>query len=102
MTNLPVQPFPRCAREDNSPSSLIAYLYAALAAALTNVQVGADLKLFRGLQNPALTAVVILVAGLLVATLALLVWSAWQASRFRRADLAGIPWWAWAGGGCRV
>jgi transporter family-2 protein len=79
--------------------TLLAYLYAALAGALTNIQVGADLKLFRGLQNPALTAVAILFAGLVVAMLALLVWSAvtgipspgWAA-------VTGIPWWAWAGG----
>ncbi len=31
--------------------TILAYLYAAFAGALTNVQVGADLRLFKGLQT---------------------------------------------------
>ena len=80
--------------------NLLAYLYAAFAGALTNVQVGADLKLYRGLQQPALTAVVVLSAGLITASTALLVW--WVVAGVRlpsRSDLVAIPWWAWVGGG---
>ena len=80
-------------------SNLLAFLYAALAGALTNVQVGADLRLFRALQNPALTAVVILSAGLAVSAAALLAW--WAVAGVplpRAAELARVPWWAWAGG----
>ena len=80
-------------------SNAFAYFYAALAGALTNVQVGADLKLFKALQNPAMTAVVILGAGLSVAAAALLVW--WAVAGVRLPDretLAAVPWWAWAGG----
>ena len=80
-------------------AKLFAYLYAVAAGGLTNVQVGADLKLFRGLQNPALTAVAILFAGLVVASLALVVWSAVAGVPIPgRTALAAIPWWAWAGG----
>lgn len=78
---------------------LVAMLYAAFAGALTNVQVGADLKLFRGLQNPALTATVILFSGLAVAGTALFGWSMVGGVRLPdQAQLAQIPWWAWVGG----
>lgn len=79
--------------------AVLAYLYAAFAGALTNVQVGADLRLFKTVHNPALTAFVILAAGLIVVTAALLVW--WAVAGIAvpgRADLAGVPWWAWVGG----
>ena len=80
-------------------SNIFAMLYAALAGALTNVQVGADLKLFRGLQNPALTAMVILLSGFIVVAAALLSWSIIGGVRLPgRDELAAIPWWAWAGG----
>jgi transporter family-2 protein len=79
--------------------TILAYLYAAFAGALTNVQVGADLRLFKGLQNPALTAAVILSSGLAVATVALLTWSAAAGIALPgRAELVRVPWWAWAGG----
>lgn len=81
-------------------SVLFAMLYAAVAGALTNVQVGADLKLFRGLHNPALTASVIMLAGLSVVLATLLAWSTFAGIRLpNRTELAGIPWWAWVGGG---
>jgi len=80
-------------------SVYLAYFYAAFAGALANVQVGADLKLFRGLVNPALTAVVILLAGLVVTVTALVVWSfASNVNIPGRVALAAIPWWAWTGG----
>lgn len=80
-------------------STTLAYLYAVFAGALTNVQVGADLKLFRTMQNPALTAVVILSAGLAVSTLALLVWFVVAGVTVPSwAEMARVPWWAWAGG----
>lgn len=79
-------------------SKLLAMLYAAFAGGLTNVQVGADLKLFRGLQNPALTAAVILSAGLAVALAALLVWWAVAGIQVPARQVMAIPWWAWAGG----
>ncbi len=77
----------------------IAMSYAAFAGALTNVQVGADLKLFRGLGNPALTATVILLSGLTVAASAMLSWCLLGGVRFPDHDqLGAIPWWAWVGG----
>ena len=80
-------------------STVLAYLYAAVAGALTNVQVGADLKLFRGLHNRALIAFVILATGLVVVGVGLgLCWAVSGAGLPGRVDLAGIPWWAWAGG----
>ena len=79
-------------------SKVFAMLYAALAGGLTNVQVGADLKLFRGLQNPALTAVIILSAGLVVALMALSVWWAVAGVQLGASQVLGIPWWAWLGG----
>ena len=79
-------------------SKILAMLYAALAGGLSNVQVGADLKLFRGLHNPALTAVVNLSAGLAVALLALLTWWAIDGVQVQSNELAAIPWWAWLGG----
>ncbi len=79
-------------------SKTLAMLYAALAGGLTNVQVGADLKLFRGLQNPALAATVILSAGLSVALTALLVWWAVAGIQLPARQVMAIPWWAWAGG----
>ena len=76
-----------------------AYLYAAVAGALTNIQVGADLRLFRGLNNPALTAAIVLSTGLVTALAFLLAWWAFVGNPFpTRTNLAGIPWWAWAGG----
>jgi transporter family-2 protein len=79
--------------------NFVFYAYAAFASALTNIQVGADLRLFRSLNNPALTAVVILLVGLVTATLALFAWWAIVGlSVPPMADLARIPWWAWAGG----
>lgn len=81
-------------------SGFFALVYAVAAGAITNVQVGANLRLSKGLANPALSAVVVLVTGLLVAIAAMLTW--WAAAGLpapKRADLAGIPWWAWAGGG---
>lgn len=81
-------------------SSFFALLYAAAAGAITNVQVGANLRLSKGLANPALSAVVVLLTGLAVAALALLGWWAIAGLQApRRDDLAAIPWWAWAGGG---
>ena len=80
-------------------SSFLALLYAAAAGAVTNVQVGANLRLSKGLANPALSAVVVLIPGLLTAAAAMLIW--WACAGLsvpKRADLAGIPWWAWAGG----
>ena len=79
-------------------SKILAMLYAALAGGLSNVQVGADLKLFRGLHNPALMAVVILSAGLAVALLGLLTWWAIDGVQVQSNELAAIPWWAWLGG----
>lgn len=79
-------------------SKILAMLYAALAGGLSNVQVGGDLKLFRGLHNPALTAVVILSAGLAVAMLALLTWWAIDGVHLQADEVAAIPWWAWLGG----
>jgi len=79
-------------------SKILAMLYAALAGGLSNVQVGGDLKLFRGLHNPALTAVVILSAGLAVAMLALLTWWAIDGVQLKAEEVAVIPWWAWVGG----
>ena len=79
--------------------AVLAYLYAAFAGALTNVQVGADLRLFKTVHNPALTAFVILAAGLIVVTTALLIW--WAVAGVAlpgRSDLASVPWWAWVGG----
>ena len=81
-------------------SSLLALFYAAAAGAVTNVQVGANLRLSKGLANPALSAVAVLATGLLTAVAAMLLW--WAVAGLqapRRADLVAIPWWAWAGGG---
>lgn len=81
-------------------STIWAYLYAAFAGALTNVQVGTNLRLFQGLQSPALTASVILLIGTGFSTVALVAWSAvagWHLPK--REELAAVPWWAWAGGG---
>ena len=80
--------------------NFIALFYAAAAGAITNVQVGTNVQLSKGLGNPALSAVVVLATGLLTAVVALLAW--WAIAGLpapKRADLAGIPWWAWAGGG---
>ena len=66
-----------------------ASLYAAFAGALTNVLVGTNLRLFQGLQGPALTASVILPIGTGLSAVMLVALSA----------IAGVPWWAWAGGG---
>ena len=80
-------------------SKLFVYLYAALAGGITNVQVGSDLRLSKGLANPALTAAVVLASGLAAALTILAVW--WAVAGVavpKRAELAGIPWWAWAGG----
>ena len=79
-------------------SKMLAMLYAAFAGGLANVQVGADLKLFRGLQNPALTGVVILSTGLAVAITALLAWWAIAGVQVHTTQIAAIPWWAWLGG----
>lgn len=78
--------------------AFLTLFYAVLAGAVTNVQVGANLRLSKGLANPALSAVVVLVTGLLTAVAVLAIW--WMVAGVpapRRADLAGIPWWAWAG-----
>lgn len=81
-------------------SKLFVYLYAALAGGVTNIQVGADLRLSKGLANPALTALVVLSSGFVVAVTVLLAWWAIAGVAIpKRADLAAIPWWAWAGGG---
>ena len=79
-------------------SKVLAMLYAAFAGGLTNVQVGADLKLFRGLHNPALTAVIILSTGLAIAMMALLAWWAVAGVQLHANLVAAIPWWAWLGG----
>lgn len=77
-----------------------AYLYAAFAGALANVLVGTNLRLFQGLQSPTLTAAVILLIGTGFSAVALVAWSAIAGlSLPSRADLAALPWWAWAGSG---
>lgn len=79
--------------------NVLAYFYTMLSGGLTNFQVGADLTLFRGVQDPALTALVILFVGFSTAFAALLAWWAFAGVAVPdRAALAGIPWWAWAGG----
>lgn len=81
-------------------SKLFVYLYAALAGGITNVQVGADLRLSKGLANPALTAVVVLTSGFVTSLTVLAVWWAFAGVAIpKRADLVAIPWWAWVGGG---
>ena len=78
---------------------LIIYLYAALAGGITNVQVGADLKLSKGLSNPALTAAVVLTSGFVTTMLILMGWYLFKGVELpKRTELAAIPWWAWAGG----
>lgn len=64
------------------------------------MQVGTNLRLFQGLQSPALTAFVVLLIGTGFAALALIAWSMIVGLHLpRRAELAAVPWWAWAGGG---
>ena len=79
-------------------SKVLAMMYAAFAGGLSNIQVGTDLKLFRGLNNPALTAVIILSTGLAVAMMALLAWWAVAGVQLNANLVAVIPWWAWLGG----
>jgi bacterial/archaeal transporter family-2 protein len=74
-------------------------VYAAAAGALTNVQVGANLRLSKGFDNPALSAIAVLLSGLASACVIAVAW--WLAAGLplpKRAGLAEIPWWAWAGG----
>ena len=80
-------------------SKFFVYLYAAIAGGITNVQVGADLRLSKGLANPALTAAVVLTSGFAASLVILAGWYAFKGVPLpKRADLVAIPWWAWAGG----
>ena len=84
-------------------SRLLVYLYAAIAGGITNVQVGADLRLSKGLSNPALTAAAVLMSGFVVTLSILLIW--WLIAGVTwptRTDLVSIPWWAWVGGGLQA
>ena len=82
---------------------LFIYLYAALAGGLTNIQVGADVRLSKGLGNPSLTAAVVLTSGFLTTLVILGGWWMFAGVALpKREDLATIPWWAWAGGGLQA
>ena len=81
----------------------LVYLYAALAGGLTNIQVGADVRLSKGLGNPALSAVTVLTSGFATASVILLGWWMFAGVALpKRDDLVAIPWWAWAGGGLQA
>lgn len=76
-------------------SPLLLYGAAALAGALTNVAVGMNQSLGRGLQQIALSAVVVQATGLVVLVGVLLLRGVAVPGA---ATLAGVPWWAWLGG----
>ena len=75
------------------------YLFLVGASILSGLQTGSNATLNKKLANPALSAVVAEVVGLIVLLLALAVYLLWTRHPLPQAQQwRAIPWWSWLGG----
>jgi transporter family-2 protein len=70
------------------------YLFVAAAGALTSVESGANAKLTDSLGGPWWPALIFSLISIGCLAIGALVW----AGPFPAAQMAQVPWWAWAGG----